>query len=356
MKKKIHIIAPYPFGEAPSQRFRFEQYIEHFKENDFEVLFHPFLSKKTWRTLYKDGHVIQKAFGIFSSFFKRFFLLVKLINANHIFIHREATHLGPPIFEWLLAKVFRKKYIYDFDDATWLPNYSASNAKFHHLKAYWKVKFCIKWAHQVTAGNAYLADYSRQFNPNVKIIPTTIDSDNHHNKTIDYTKKRITIGWTGTHTTMHYLDFLTPILIRLEKQYEFDFIVISNKKPAWNIKSLHFIKWAKETEIEDLLKISIGVMPLQEDQWSAGKCGFKALQYMSLGIPTVLSPVGVNKTIVTHDENGLIATTASEWEDYLIQLLESASLRKKLGQKGQETIHNEYAVKSNLQKYLSLFN
>lgn len=355
MKKKIHIIAPYPFGQAPSQRFRFEQYIEHFKTYGFKITFHPFLSNKTWKTLYKEGHVIQKGLGILSSFIKRIFLLFKLINAKHIFIHREATHLGPPFFEWILAKILRKKYIYDFDDATWLPNYSASNARFHRLKAYWKVKYCIKWAHQVTAGNAYLADYARQFNPNVSIIPTTIDTENHHNKTIDFDRKRITIGWTGTHTTMHYLEFIVPILQQLETKLEFNFIVISNQEPIWKLKSLHFIKWKKETEIEDLLKIGIGIMPLVKDQWSVGKCGFKALQYMALGIPTVLSPVGVNTTIVTHNKNGLLATTAEEWEDCLTQLLDSATVRKKLGKQGQETVHNLYAVKSNLDKYLSLF-
>lgn len=355
MKKKIHIIAPYPFGQAPSQRFRFEQYIEHFKTNGFETTFHPFLSNNTWQTLYKDGHVSKKALGILGSFFKRILLLFKLINAKHIFIHREATHLGPPFFEWILAKVMRKKYIYDFDDATWLPNYSASNARYHRLKAYWKVKYCIKWADQVTAGNAYLVEYAEQFNSKVTITPSTIDTENHHNKTIVYSKERIAIGWTGTHTTMHYLEFIIPILKRLEMKFDFDFIVISNQKPTWDLKSLHFIKWKKETEIEDLLKIGIGIMPLIEDQWSVGKCGFKALQYMALGIPTVLSPVGVNTTIVAHNKNGLLAKTAEEWEDSLIQLLDSAHLRKKLGQQGQETVHNEYAVKSNLQKYLSLF-
>lgn len=355
MKQKIHIIAPYPFGQAPSQRFRFEQYINHLELNDYEVVFHPFLTTKTWVNLYKKGFFFQKTIGILGSFFKRFLLLFKLVNAKHIFIHREATHLGPPVFEWILAKVMRKKYIYDFDDAIWLPNYSASNVTFHRLKAYWKVKYCIKWAHKVSAGNAYLAEYAGKFNSNVTIIPTTIDTDKHHNKTINYNKDRLSIGWTGTHTTMHYLNFIVPILKQLELKYDFDFIVISNQKPEWNLKSLQFIKWKKDTEIEDLLKIGIGIMPLVKDQWSVGKCGFKALQYMALGIPSVLSPIGVNKTIVSHNKNGFLAESTEEWEDCLTMLLSSVKLREEMGQKGKETIHNHYAVKSNIQKYLSLF-
>ena len=138
--------------------------------------------------------------------------MFRLINADYIFIHREASMIGPPVFEWFIAKILRKKYIFDFDDAIWLPNYSATNAKFHRLKAYWKTKWIIKWAHTVTAGNEYLKTYAEQFNNNVQIIPTTIDLVNVHNKKTDYTTSNINIGWTGTHTTMHYLDEIVPLL------------------------------------------------------------------------------------------------------------------------------------------------
>jgi len=151
--RKILFIAPYPHNEAPSQRFRFEQYLDYFKQNDLIIDFEPFLDKKTWKTLYSQGNVAKKGMGVMRSFVKRFFLLFRLYKYDMIFIHREAAHIGPPIFEFLIAKVFRKKYIYDYDDATWLPNYSETNASFHRLKAYWKVKYCIKWAHHVTPGN-----------------------------------------------------------------------------------------------------------------------------------------------------------------------------------------------------------
>ena len=139
MGKKIIFIAPYPLGQAPSQRFRFEQYFSILEQEGFVVEFHPFLSSKTWNTLYKEGSFIAKTFGMLGSFWRRFILLFKIRKVDSVFIHREASMVGPPIFEWIIAKVLRKKYIYDFDDAIWLPNYSESNAKFHRLKLLWEI-------------------------------------------------------------------------------------------------------------------------------------------------------------------------------------------------------------------------
>lgn len=356
MSKTIFFIVPYPQGEAPSQRFRFEQYIPYLEENGFKVEIHPFLNETTWKNLYSSGNFGKKIFGILGSFLRRFKLLFKLRRADHIFIHREAAQVGPPIIEWIIAKILRRKYIYDFDDAIWLPNYSETNARFHRLKSYWKVNYCMKWASKITAGNEYLASYARQFNSNVHIIPTTIDTENHHNLISNQTTENPIIGWTGTHTTMHYLDELIPVLEDLEKNYSFTFLVISNEEPTYALKSLQFIKWSKETEIEDLSKMNIGVMPLQHDIWSEGKCGFKGLQYMALEIATILSPVGVNTSIVQDGVNGFLVGSQQEWKEKLILLLENNELRMRLAKAGKQTVEERYSVNANREKYLLLFN
>lgn len=230
MKKKIYILAPYPKGQAPSQRFRFEQYLDILEKEGCEVKFYSFLSEKAWKTLYQPGNYLGKFDQVMISFMRRWGLIFKLKKADHVFVHREMAHIGPPIFEWISAKILGVKYIYDFDDAIWLPNYSEANARFQRLKAYWKVKYCMKWAHKVTAGNDYLADFARKYNNNVEVIPTTIDLQNHHNLETNQSLKPLVIGWTGTHTTMRYLSEITPVLQELEKDHEFEFHVISNEK------------------------------------------------------------------------------------------------------------------------------
>ena len=355
MAKKIYFLVPYPEGSAPSQRFRFEQYFDHLRNQGYELGVYPFYDYDTWQTLYKERKYLLKALKVTYCFLKRFGLLFKLHKADHLFIHREVAHIGPPIFEWIIAKVLRRKYIYDFDDAIWLPNYSETNSRFHWVKAYWKVNYCMKWAHTISAGNEYLASYARQFNHNVQIIPTTIDTDHHHNTAVDHQALPTVIGWTGSHTTMRYLDELLPVLKNLEERHEFQFVVISNEDPGFDLKSLHYVKWQKETEIEDLSKIQIGVMPLQHDIWSEGKCGFKGLQYMSLGMATLMSPVGVNTSIIEHGKNGYLVTSAGEWEEKLELLLTDVALRGQLGHNGQETIRYRYSVEAHKHIYDQLF-
>jgi glycosyltransferase involved in cell wall biosynthesis len=121
------------------------------------------------------------------------------------------------------------------------------------------------------------------------------------------------------------------------------------------LPNLEFVKWKKETEIEDLKSFSIGIMPLVKDQWSEGKCGFKGLQYMSLGIPTIMSPVGVNTDIIDHGTNGIIASTDEEWKQALEMLILNAELRKQLGKNGKQTIFDRYSVLSQEKPYLDLF-
>ena len=355
MAKKIIFIAPYPYGQAPSQRFRFEQYIKSLDKNGFSSEFHPFLDDKGWKTLYEDGSFTKKSFAMLRSFWRRFFLLFKLKKFDNIFIHREASMIGPPFIEWIIAKVLRRKYIYDFDDAIWLPNYSEANASFHKLKAYGKVKKIIKWADQVVVGNNHLKEFALKYNNSVKIIPTTVDLENVHTINTIHNKSEIIIGWTGTHTTAKYLNFIIPVLENLEKKFEFKFRVISNHSPDIELNSLEYIKWNKETEIKDLSEINIGIMPMEDNKWTRGKCGFKGLQYMSLQIPSIMSPVGINNEIIQNGINGFLCSTTIEWEEVLTRLIENISLRGKIGIAGQETVKEKYSVNSNKESYLNLF-
>lgn len=355
MGNKILIIAPYPHDSAPSQRFRFEQYIPLIEKEGFEVTMKPFLSKKGWNTLYKEGSTLAKMIALSGSFMRRWGLMFQLGKYDHIFIHREASMIGPPVFEWMIAKVFRRKFTYDFDDAIWLPNYSESNARFQKLKMYKKVNKIMMWADQITAGNAYLEQYAKQFNKNTQVIPTTIDTDNVHNLKGNPENEIPVIGWTGSHTTMQYLDDLLPILDDLYSTFKFKFRVISNQAMEQQRDYLEFVKWNRETEITDLAQLNIGVMPLTDNEWSRGKCGFKALQYMSLGIPALVSPVGVNTTIIQNGVNGYWCESSSDWKKHLTELLQDAQKRNELGTSGKKRVEEAYSVNANLKNYLNLF-
>jgi glycosyltransferase involved in cell wall biosynthesis len=154
---------------------------------------------------------------------------------------------------------------------------------------------------------------------------------------------------------MRFLDFLVPVIKKLELRYDFEFRVISNKKPEYELSSLNYMQWNRDTEITDLNQISIGVMPLEHDIWSEGKCGFKCLQYMSLGIPSIVSPVGVNNEIVSHNINGILTESEQQWVDALEKLIQDKGERERIGAAGKETVKNKYSVLAYSQEYLNLF-
>ena len=359
---KILFLVPYPLKESPSQRFRFEQYFDILSSSGFSFTVQSFLSSRNWQVFYTAQSIFTKLSAIFAGLGKRLLILYKVPTYDFVFIHREVTPLGPPLFEWLIAHVFRKKIIYDFDDAIWFTDKIDESKIEKLLRWRSKVGLICKWSYRVSCGNVYLAEYAKQFNPNVTVNPTTIDTNSTHNLTKEeliapISNSSLVIGWTGSHSTLKYLKTIESILRSIETRFEqVRFLVIADRRPQLNIPRLDFIKWNKESEVEDLLKIDIGIMPLPDDEWTKGKCGFKVLQYMSLGIPAVASPVGVNSEIIDHGVNGFLCLTHEDWVECLEKLITNLTLRKQMGVEGRKKIISNYSVVSNSSLFLGLFS
>ncbi len=357
-QKKILFLGPYPHGIGPSQRFRLEIYFPFLEEENIDFDYRTFFNHKDYRILYTKGAFFNKSWIIFKGMVKRFLLLFSIAKYDFIFIQREATPIGPPLFEWIASKVFRKKLIYDFDDAIWLPNYTDENARFHFLKSYWKVKNIIKWSHKVVVGNIFLLNYAKQFNTDIIHIPTVVNTKDYHNAELHDKRKNNTtiIGWTGSLTTNKHIESLENIFKKLNEKHDYNLLVISNKKPAINIPNLHYEGWDYENEIQQLLKIDIGIMPLKTDHlFYEGKCGFKAIQYMALGITTIVTPLGVNKHIVTDKINGYHATTKEDWYNILDKLLTDKPNMVDITT-GRKKIQESYCVYQTKEEFIALFD
>jgi glycosyltransferase involved in cell wall biosynthesis len=356
--KSILFLTPYPLKKAPSQRFRVESFFPVLMQNNFKVSIYPFLNENTWALLYLKGNLFLKTLGIARGFCKRWAqVFFKVPFYKYIFIHRESAPLGPPIFEWIIAKIYRKKIIYDFDDAIWIRNTSSANHFINWFKAFWKVKHICKWSYKIVVGNDYLYNYAVQFNEKVIKIPTAIDVDNGYDdrKKADV-KEKVCIGWTGSHSTLKYLGEIVPVINELQKKIDFNFLVIADKDPLLPVKNFEFIRWNADTERDDLLKFDIGIMPLVADAWSEGKCGFKLIQYFACGIPAIASPVGVNKIIVEEHINGFLCSTDDEWKLAMEKLLTDRNLRQRMGSAGREKIQRSYSIQSQSKKFLQLFS
>ncbi len=355
----ILFLTPYPKGSAPSQRFRFELFFEALRAKGWSYQVKSFWDEKTWHKLYEGGSIWIKTIGLIKGFGRRKWLMLNLKGYDIIFIHREAAPIGPPVFEWFIAKMLRKKIVYDFDDAIWLPNTSDHNSIAGRLKWHSKVGAICRWSWKVSVGNEYLSNYAMQHNQRVKILPTVVDTA-VHKPTVEgqepMAKNQMPVlGWTGSHSTLKYLTLLVPVLQRLQQKHEFTFLVIADQDPGLPLKHYRFIKWSKDKEIEDLNELDIGLMPLEDDQWSKGKCGFKAIQYGAVGIPALVSPVGVNQEIVEHGVTGFHCSTDKDWETAISTLIANQELRLKMGQAGRKRISKHYSVESEKERFLALF-
>jgi glycosyltransferase involved in cell wall biosynthesis len=353
---KVLLLLPYPLHTAPSQRFRIEAFFPLLHQNKIEIKAQSFLDEKAWSRLYKKGSFISKFLDVCKGFAKRWWAVIFMVHKyDFVLVHREASPIGPPVFEWIIARFWKKKLVFDFDDAIWIPAISEQNKFVLYLKCFWKTKWICKWSYKVAAGNQYLARFAGEFNKNVTIVPTVVDTNNRYQFVVGQDVSRPAIGWTGSHSTMKYLDPVIPVLKQLEKEREFDFYVISNKRPEFELRSLKFIKWKEATEIEDLSKFNIGIMPLEADRWSEGKCGFKIIQYLALGIPAVASPVGVNTKIIDDNQNGYLCQNENERYKSISLLLDDKYLRKEMGMAGREKIIRGYSIQANADLFLELF-
>lgn len=357
---KVLFLAPYPKHRAPNQRFRFEQYLDFLEASGLQYEYHSFWSEEVWQIFYLPGHYIQKFTGLLSGMFRRLLILTRLSQFDFVFIHRESAPIGPPVLEFLIARIWRKKIIYDFDDAIWIRNYSNANKGVARwLKWHRKVPHICRMSYRVSTGNNYLAEYARQHNNQVTVVPTTIDTEGHHNriKPIDH-EPPLVVGWTGTHSTIPQLRSIENELRELQRTFPFKLLVICNDNPNFDHLDYEYRHWQFEREIEDLLEMDIGIMPLLNSEWEKGKCGFKALQYMSLGIPVVASAVGANCDILTHEKEGFLVpfNHPQEWIHYLSELLQNPNLRQEMGEAGRQNIKDRYSVEANKKKYLTLFS
>jgi glycosyltransferase involved in cell wall biosynthesis len=155
---------------------------------------------------------------------------------------------------------------------------------------------------------------------------------------------------------LKYLHEISPVLSDLEEKYpHVDFLVIADHRPDLSLKNLTYKPWTKETEIADLSCVDIGIMPLPDDIWTKGKCGFKALQYMAMEIPAVVSPIGVNKEIVQNGIHGYWCISPDDWFLSLEKLILNKDLRITMGKEGRKRVIQYYSVESNTANFLSLF-
>ena len=355
--KKVLFITAHRKDRAPNQRFRFEQYFKFLEANGYQCTQSALIvNPKEDILFYSKKNYLKKIALGFRFVSRRMRDISRADSFDVIFVAREAFYTGSVFFERQLARS-KAKIVFDFDDSIWINTVSTNNKFFSWIKDAAKTSKIIGMADLVIAGNEYLADYARQFNPKVEIIPTTIDTL-HYSPRPSPARMKVIIGWSGSISTIAHFQHAIPALKILKELYgeRIEFKIIGDGNYQNKELNIQGLPWKFDTELDDLQSIDIGIMPLPDDEWTRGKCALKALQYMSLEIPCVISPVGVNSKLISDGKNGFLASNTAEWVDKISLLITSPELRKNMGTAGRKTVVQNYSIESQKQKYLTVFN
>jgi len=253
-------------------------------------------------------------------------------NFDAVLLHKKT--LNPVDAHYL--KKYAKKIIYDFDDAIMFDDKHPE--KPHHKR---QASFgrTMMLADLVIAGNVYLAEHARRFNPNVEILPTGLDTKAYNTTAKKASDGKIRLVWIGSWPTLPHLKQISPALEKIHSHFDNVVLRIISDE-FFDIQNISVEKrpWSLETEAAELVNSDIGLAPLAYDNFTRGKCGFKILQYHAAGLPVIASPVGVNAELVRNGLNGFFAIKIDDWIEKISILVANEQLRMQMGLAGRQSV------------------
>ena len=353
---KVLAFASYPV-EAAATRYRLDQFVQPLAERGIELTVRPFLDSKLFASLYQSSAAPLTMMRLLKASFRRLADPFSVRQAEVILVQREAMIFGPPVIEWLSMRLSGCPMVLDLDDPTYVPYTSPTYGHVGKLlKWFRKTDDLIRWASIVTCGNRAIAEYVTSKGTTAVIIPTVVDTDVFHPGLRSSNDEEVVLGWVGTHSTFPYLESIFPVLQELARNYKFRLKVVGAGKSEVTIPGVEVdnLEWRLSREVQDFQSFDIGLYPintaLYADTWAAGKSGFKAIEYMSVGIPYVATPVGVLEEIGEIGETHFCAATNSQWQDALGKLIADKELRKRMGAAGRAHVLRHYHLSTQADK------
>lgn len=331
--KKVLIFIKNPID--PSAYFRIFQYLGEKNEVEFCC----YTSDGIYQWYYNIGRnsrkiskfrktlrkCIMAAYGIFHNTYQ----IHKYCNMEFDYVIVSRTvfpRIMPRYGVKLLKRLLKdKKVLWDFDDNI------IENAEITRLET----NLLYQYADHIIVSNDYLkTSLPKEISKKVQILCTTdkayqdgIIQEFVNNREITYSEKIILV-WVGTRDNLRYL---VAILEYLEQAAKELFQLSEKKLILWCISNgkipetfqwleVHNIVWSREVATELITKAHIGLMPLQESEYTLGKAGFKAIQYISSGMPAIVSNVGYCKEVIEDRKNGYLINYENEWKSAILAL------------------------------------
>jgi glycosyltransferase involved in cell wall biosynthesis len=326
MSSALSVAALTGGANVPSARFRVRQYVSELARLGvrLEELISPFGSyppeRKWLRPLWGAGALVGGLSRVARSWAYDVCLLQRELVSTLVTVE----------------PLTKRPRILDVDDAVFV------------YRGGWSARVLAQSCDKVICGNAFLAEWYRTWNRDIEILPTPVDVGRFRPKTKD-DDGEVVIGWIGVSRNLRYVAAIESALRHvLTTSGRVRLRIVSDQAPqlpSLPRNQVDFAAWSAESEVEQLQRMDIGIMPLADSVWERGKCSFKMLQYMACGLPVVVSPVGMNAEVLALGQCGFGATCEREWVDALQAQIESSALRKKLGAEGRRLAETRFSTR-----------
>jgi glycosyltransferase involved in cell wall biosynthesis len=332
-------------SNTPSARFRVRQFIPVLSAAGIQVTeHHPGPTSEPGLAAARALRALQLATRFGRAALRRLPAAAATWRADVSWLSKQIV-VGTPSWEWAL----RRPLILDVDDAMWLAKPFGAAAARRAAEA----------AQVVVVGNRFLGAWYAQHNRDVRVVPTSIDTARFKPQPGDLGQPFV-VGWTGSRATLPYLEAIQGALDGFfDAHREARLLVICDEPPRLSGRTRHhvdFVRWTPESELAGLARVSVGIMPLPDDDIARGKCSFKMLQYMACGLPVVVSPVGSNAEILEQGEIGWAASDSEAWVSALDTCQRDPERAARLGNAGRVLVEREFSVESSAKKLADVFH
>ncbi|MSP48615.1 MAG: glycosyltransferase [Alphaproteobacteria bacterium] len=323
-----------------SSRVRFAQFLPHLKAAGHEVVSEPLFDDDYLTSLYDEGK--RQTTAVLAAYANRLGVIRTRGHYDLVWMEKEALPWLPASFEaWLLRG--GPPIVVDYDDAVF-HRYDRHPSSLIRGMLSNKIDRVMEAAALVVAGNDYLAERAREAGARrVVVLPTVVDLDRYAAPPPKNDEPPV-IGWIGTPLTGGYLAEIREVLAGFAETGAAKLVLIGAGDQVLPGMTAERLPWHEDSEAADIAKLDIGIMPIPDEPFERGKCGYKLIQYMAQARPVVASPVGVNVKLVNESRGGFLAGSAREWRDALSKLISDSDLRRRMGRDGRRTVQAKYCV------------
>jgi len=334
---------------CPASRYRVYQYLPYLEAAGVECHVSPAIPARNYLRVYQAQDTLRKLPHFALAEAKRLLMAPSYRRYDVIFFQQWTFPRFFPAAE--LAAGLGGRMVFDMDEPLYVRPTRHERDIADMFDPDRMVARIMRAAKVVVVGNEVLRRFAGEYNSNIHVVPTAIDTDRYQPKVTYRHLPPVVIGWIGSFTTTVYLSMFEEVLQALSEEYPIAFRVVGAPYSVEGVPT-EWSPWVYEEEVDAIRQFDIGVMPLRGDEWSRGKSACKALQYMAAGVPVVCTANEVTSSVIRDGENGFLAGTVKEWEEKLEMLVGDVGLRRRIGLAGRETVEREYSLEMTAPKLL----